>query len=78
MLSIYEVLSEHQQINRFTFDVELLYIARRKGFSISEVPVSVQPDHFIRESKVHLIRDSVDMLYNLFKIRRNAQKGLYD
>jgi dolichyl-phosphate beta-glucosyltransferase len=63
-----------QTIERFGFDVEVLYIARKKGFQISETPV-----HWINSpySKVHVFRDSLEMLTDLIVIRLNDWKGLY-
>jgi len=55
-------------IERFTFDVELLYIAKKHEFKIKEVPVTWidKPG-----SKVKVLRDSYRMLKDLFKIRLN-------
>jgi len=54
------------KINRFSFDVEILYIAQRKGYRIKEVPVKWynSPD-----SKVGIIKDSSKMLFEILKIR---------
>ncbi len=55
-----------QKIERFAFDVEDLYLAKKMGFEIREVPVVWvnSPD-----SKVSIFRDSVQMLWDIFKIR---------
>ncbi len=55
-----------QKTPGFAFDVEILYIARRLGFSIVEVPVNwvAQPG-----SKVNLVRDSIKMLWDITQIR---------
>lgn len=54
------------KINRFSFDVEILYIAQRKGYRIKEVPVKWynSPD-----SKVGIFKDSLKMLLDILKIR---------
>jgi len=54
------------KINRFSFDVEILYIAQRKGYRIKEVPVKWynSPD-----SKVGIIKDSSKMFFEILKIR---------
>ncbi len=60
------VVFSRQRIDRFAFDVEALYLAKRMGFSISEVPVvwKNSPD-----SKVSIFRDSLQMLKDIAKIR---------
>ncbi len=55
-----------QKIEGFAFDVEILLIARQQGFSIKETPVRWLNSPY---SKVHIIKDSFFMLYDLFKIR---------
>lgn len=56
-----DVLPE-MKVDGFSFDVELLYIARRKGYRIKEVPV-VWLD--CRDSKVRPFRDSARMFFEL-------------
>jgi len=63
-----------QTIDRFSFDVEILCIARILGYRIEEVPV-VSND--LGESKVRVFRDSLDMFLSLFRIRKNAMMGKY-
>ena len=67
-------LFDCQTIEGWTFDVELLFAARRNGLSIVEVPI---PWYFNPHSKVHLVRDSIQMGLDLFKIRLNALRGQY-
>jgi dolichyl-phosphate beta-glucosyltransferase len=61
-------------INGYGFDLELLYIAQRRGYRIAEVPVNWadQPG-----SKVRVLRDGLVMMKDLAHIRRNDHKGLY-
>lgn len=63
-----------QTMGGMSFDVEVLFIARRKGYKIVEVPINW---YFDADSRVKLIDDSVNMALDLFAIRRNAQNGLY-
>lgn len=63
-----------QTINRFCFDVELLYIARKKRFVIKEVPVKWIDK---RGSKVNPFKDSFKMLCDLIKIKYNGILGKY-
>jgi dolichyl-phosphate beta-glucosyltransferase len=70
-----EDLFSVQVINGWTFDAEVLFIALRRGYRIVEVPISW---HYIPGSRVRLLRDSFAMLTDLFHIRINARRGLYE
>jgi glycosyltransferase involved in cell wall biosynthesis len=63
-----------QTILGWTFDVEILFIARRMGYPINEVPIDWYHDP---HSKVKVFKDSLRMLLDLVEIRRNAMRGLY-
>lgn len=69
-----EELFPLQTIDGWTFDVEILFIAQRRGHKIVEVPIHW---YHIAGSRVRLIRDSVNMLMDLFRIRLNWRRGLY-
>ena len=62
-------------IDGWAFDIEALYIARRLGFRIVEVPIEW---HFRRESQVSLLGDGVRMFSELLRIRARARRGDYD
>lgn len=57
---------EHGQIDGFGFDVELLFLARRAGLRLREVPVCW--DHH-EGSKVHLVHDSLRMFAEIVSLR---------
>lgn len=59
-------LFKHQRAERFSFDVELLYIATKAGIEISEVAINWSN---IPGSKVNLVVDSLRMLRDLFKFK---------
>ena len=59
-------LFSRARIDRFAYDVEILYLARRQGITIAEVPVLWFNSP---ESKVAVIRDSLRMLRDLVRIR---------
>lgn len=64
-----------QRIDGWAFDVEILHIARLRGYRIVEVPI----DWYYGEgSRVSPVRDSWNMLREVFRIRHNSQAGLYD
>ena len=64
-----------QTLTGWSFDVEILFIARRKGYRIHEVPINW---YFNADSKVSVLKDSWKMFQDLLIIRRNARRGLYD
>jgi dolichyl-phosphate beta-glucosyltransferase len=61
-------------IRGWTFDVEALFIARRLGYTITEVPIHWR---YQKYSRVKVLRDSLRMAADLLRIRQNASKGLY-
>ncbi len=63
-----------QTFERFSFDVEILFIAKKLKYKIKEVPV-VWIDQ--KGSTVDPIKDSIKMLLDLFKIRYNNLRGVY-
>ena len=68
-------LFNHQTITGWSFDVEILYIARARGYKIVEIPI---PWYFNADSKVRVFSDSFQMGIDLLNIRRNARRGEYD
>jgi glycosyltransferase involved in cell wall biosynthesis len=66
---------EGATIDRFGFDVELLYVAYRAGLRLKEIPV--RWDH-AEGSKVNVASDSLKMLSEVGLIRRQARRGVYD
>lgn len=66
---------EGATIDRFGFDVELLYVAYRAGLRLKEIPV--RWDH-AEGSKVNVASDAVKMLSEVGRIRQQARRGVYD
>jgi len=63
-----------QRIERWAFDPELLYLAKRFRLSVQEVPV--EWSH--REgTRIHPLRDGIRMFWEVLKIRWNALSGKY-
>ncbi len=54
------------RVNRFAWDVEVLYLARRRGYPIAEVPVLWFNSP---ESKVSVWRDTPKTLWDVLRIR---------
>ncbi len=65
----------YQTIHNWSFDIEVLYIARLRGYHIQELPI---PWYFNSETKLNPIRDALNMAVDIFKIRCNAYRGKYD
>jgi glycosyltransferase involved in cell wall biosynthesis len=74
-MSVCRPLVEAANVDRFGFDVELLYLAHKAGLRLKEIPV--RWDHY-EGSKVSVMSDSVKMLNEVGSIRQQARRGLYD
>ena len=59
----------------FGFDVEVLFLARRRGYRTKEVGVTWRNSP---NSRVHPIKDSARMLRDLVRVRWQALSGAYD
>lgn len=60
--------------NGYAFDVEILYIAKRRGYKISEVAIDWSN---VEGSKVNVLVDSPKMLIDVLRITLGAWFGLY-
>src|SRR5271155_1623202 len=69
-----QVVFEQQRIEGFGFDPEILFLAARHGLQGIEVPVSWAHDP---ATKVHMLRDSLQMFADLIYIRWNWLCGRY-
>ena len=74
-MSICRPLIEAATVDRFGFDVELLYLGFRAGLRLKEIPV--RWDHN-EGSKVTLFSDSFKMVNEVNLIRQQARRGVYD
>ncbi len=64
-----------QTITGWGFDVEVLFIALRRGYTLVEVPITW---YYRAQSRVNPIRDSINMLVEVLRVRLNALRRLYD
>lgn len=62
------------QLNGFAFDVEILYIAKMRGYRLDEVAINWTN---VEGSKVNLLTDSLKMLCEVLKVRFHASTGAY-
>jgi glycosyltransferase involved in cell wall biosynthesis len=74
-MSVCRPIVEAATVDRFGFDVELLYLCYRAGLRLKEIPV--RWDHH-EESKVNVASDSFKMLSEVGFIRHQARRGVYD
>jgi len=65
---------ERQTFDRFSFDIELLAIARKLGFKIKEVGITWYDDP---HSTVNPIKDGIQMIKDSWRVRRNIILGKY-
>jgi glycosyltransferase involved in cell wall biosynthesis len=70
-----EDLFRLQTLTGWAFDVELLYVARQRGYSIAELPIHW---YFNPESKLNVVKDAFRMGMDILTIRLNNIKGVYD
>ncbi|NTW45567.1 MAG: glycosyltransferase [Candidatus Moranbacteria bacterium] len=63
-------------VDRFAFDAELLFLARRRDYRVAILPVTVKRDP--RNTNVRIVRDPLEMLFSLLRIRWNSLTGKYD
>ena len=56
------------------FDVELLFLARKNGYKIEEVPIVW---HHVATSRVSPIKDSLRMFRDVVRVRLNDLQGVY-
>jgi dolichyl-phosphate beta-glucosyltransferase len=68
-------LFEQQTLFGWSFDIELLYLARKRKLRIKEVPINW---YFDPDSKVNAVRDALKMISDIFRIHLNALLGRYD
>ncbi len=70
-----EQIFQKLTIDRWGFDAEILYIAKKKTFSVKEIPVVwINDPH----TKVKFPHDLIRSFLDLIQIRLNDLRGLYD
>ncbi len=68
------IIFEQQRVERFGFDPEILFLAKRNGLRVAEVPVRWSHD---AATKVNVAADGSQMFVELLSIRWNAMRGRY-
>src|SRR5688572_11536128 len=70
-----ESLFRQQTLPGWSFDFEILYLARRKKLRIKEIPIHW---YFDENSKVNAVKDALTMISDIFRIHLNTLRGKYD
>ncbi len=70
-----QVIFRLQRIERWGFDPEILFIARKLKYKIREVPVTWGHDE---RSRMSYLKDGMKMLEEMAVIRYNSMAGRYD
>ncbi len=65
----------NQTIDGWAFDVELLFIALKRGYHIIEVPIHW---YYGENSRVSPVRDTINMIREVLRIRLNNLAGRYE
>jgi glycosyltransferase involved in cell wall biosynthesis len=70
-----EDLFSCQTLTGWSFDVEVLLIAARRGYRIVELPI---PWYYNPNSKISVFRDSLRMALDILAVRLKSARGAYD
>lgn len=65
----------YQTVDGWAFDVEVLHIAQKHGYRIIEVPIDW---YYMAHSRVKPVQDTINMIREVWRIRRNSLAGRYD
>jgi putative flippase GtrA len=63
------------RVDRFAFDIEVLHLVERHGWSVAEVPVQLRTG---QGTTVRLLRDTMRLLGDLWRIRHWSATGAYE
>lgn len=62
------------KINGWAFDLEILALAKRRGFAIAEIGVEWKDD---RGTRINPVRDMINVIREALTIRKNLKSGVY-
>ena len=68
-------LVDKMVVNRFAFDVELLFLCVRFGLSVADVPITWRN---APGSKVSILGDPLNMIVDVLRVRWRFRRGLYN
>ncbi len=64
----------YQTISGWGFDPEVLFIANSRQLRVVEVPINW---YYMADSRVNPVRDTIKMLREVLRVRRNGRRGIY-
>jgi dolichyl-phosphate beta-glucosyltransferase len=70
-----KLIFKYSTVNRFSVDIEIIYMALKWNFDIKRIPVKFRTNDEV--SSVRIVRDSIILLADIFKIIRNNYIGRY-
>lgn len=73
--AIAEELFQRMTITGWSFDVEILYLARKCGYQIVEIPI---PWYYNPHSQISVVGDSFQMALDIFKIRMESRNSRHE
>lgn len=73
--TVAQTLFQRQRLDGWGFDVEVLYLAQRFGYAVTEVPLDWEHKE---NSRVAPVRDALLMVADVLRVRVNASRGAYD
>jgi dolichyl-phosphate beta-glucosyltransferase len=69
-----QAIFSRQTLSDWSFDAEILFLARHLGYAIHEIPVIWTNDE---DTRVRLLKDTLDSARGLLKIAANRARGVY-
>lgn len=66
------------RVMRYCTDVELLFLARKRGLTVGEMAVRVDPSHAGKPTSMNLLSDPARMFADMMRIHWNSLRGRYD
>ena len=66
-----------QRLNGFAFDAEILFLSKKLGLKVGQLPAQVSGDHSYKTSQLKLIGDSLRCFKDIFRVRWWAATGGY-
>ncbi len=71
---VVEDLFPLQTVSGWAFDTEILYIANMRGYNVEEIGINW---YFDTDSRVRVVRDTIQMIKDTFHIKTNHRQGYY-
>lgn len=69
-----EQLFRHQTLPGWSFDIEILYLARKHNYQVIEIPIDW---YFDPQTKLSAVKDAIQMFKDILRIHKNDRRGVY-